>query len=251
LPDESKTRLVKYGVKDMPGLTLLVHVYYPGSWALIREKCAFVIEKASRIIISACHDDVISEIGLSDKTTILKVTNKGKDIGGKLASMSYYTRFCSKTDYIIFLHDKISPQSINAGYWLEQLYSIFGEELFTKAIRRLGRHRKTGIIGAKMFLKNEYIRSAKAFGTTNDSILRGLIEEYGLSCKKYDFIAGTIFIARSGIFERFFSAHSALDAREKLETGNVLDLTEGTYTHSWERILCFIAEDQGYVVKGI
>lgn len=251
LSDGVDARAVSHLTGKMPGMTFLMHLYYPGSWSLIREKCAFVMERASRIIITACHDDVISEIELSDKITVLKVTNKGKDIGGKLASMSYYMQFCEKTDYLIFLHDKISPQSINAGYWFGQLYSIFNEENFVKVLRKLDRDRKTGVIGSKSFLKNEYIKSRKEFGTTNDGILRRLISDYGLCCKKYDFIAGTIFIARSGIFEQFFSVHSSLDAREKLEMGNVLDLAQGTYTHSWERLLCFIAEDRGYVIKGI
>ena len=238
-------------VPDMNSITILLHLYYPGSWAIINEKCEAALRMASKIIITVCHNDVIGEPGYPEKTTILKVTNKGKDIGGKLVAMNYYTQFCSKTSYIVFLHDKISPQTINAGYWLEKLYSIFDKDIFLKAIHILNGQNTTGVIGAKAFLKNEYIKSRKIFASTNDGILRRLIAEYGLSCKTFNFIAGTIFIAKSRIFEDFFSRHSALAAREKLETGNVLDLEEGTYTHSWERLLCFIAQDQGYKVSGI
>ena len=51
--------------------------------------------------------------------------------------------------------------------------------------------------------------------------------------------------------EDFFSRHPALEARAPLEEGNVMDLQYGTYTHSWERLFCFIAEHQGYTIEGI
>jgi len=232
-------------------LTLLVHLYYPGSWALIKKKCGFTINSAARIIVTACHDDVIRETGMQANMTVLKIPNKGKDIGGKLAGLSYYINFCAKTEYLAFLHDKISPQTINAEYWLEKLYSIFEEEVLARVIKKFDKHRGIGIIGSKSFLKNEYIRSRREFATTNNELLLHLIKQYDISCPRYNFIAGTIFIARSRIFEDFFSTYSALEAREKLETGNVLDLIRGTYTHSWERLLCFIAESRGYAIKGI
>jgi hypothetical protein len=93
--------------------------------------------------------------------------------------------------------------------------------------------------------------SERTFTTTNHQLLMEMIRDYRLHGRIYDFIAGTIFIGRSRIFQKFFSTHSPLDARAKLETGNVLDLAAGTYTHSWERLFCFIAEDQGHTIKGI
>ncbi|MES1159180.1 MAG: rhamnan synthesis F family protein [Bacteroidota bacterium] len=235
----------------MQNITFLIHLYYPGSWEKINMKCGHVIREASRIIITACHDDVIAEVESNDRITILKVTNKGKDIGGKLVALSYYLFFCQRTAYIAFLHDKISPQTINAEYWFDKLYSIFEKGAFENALRYLDKNARTGIIGSKAFIKNEYIRSKKQFDTTNNNLLQKLISEYHLNAKKFDFVAGTIFIGRSRIFEDFFTIHSPLKAREKLEMGNVLDLSEGTFTHAWERFLCFIAESLGYAVKGI
>lgn len=254
-----QTGLTNHGNQQPPnhaaapanGVTVLVHIYYPGSWAIISQKCAPLLRMASAIIVTVCHDDVMQEIPRAHNLIILKVPNKGKDIGGKLAAMAYYINFCTKTPYITFLHDKISPQSINADYWSDQLYSIFSEKLFQKALHSLHSNRTKGIVGAQAFVKNEYSPSRKVFVGNNDKMLRGLMADYGLSCKACNFIAGTIFIAKSQIFEYFFSKFSALAAREKLETGNVLDLEGGTYTHSWERLLCFIAEDQGYTVSGI
>jgi len=243
----------------MPGLTLFIHLYYPGSWQLLENKCAALIRRAGRIILTACHDDVLNEtrrplsstVGPADPIIRLKVPNKGKDIGGKLAALSYYMHLCEKTDYIALLHDKVSPQTINADYWSQQLYGPFSEEGLDKAFRLLEQDSRAGIVGSKAFLKNEFLPMENKFDTTNNDPLQQLIREYHLGGRFFDFIAGTIFLGRSRIFENFFAKNSALDGREKLEAGNVLDLQKGTYTHSWERLFCFIAEDQGYTIKGI
>jgi Rhamnan synthesis protein F len=231
-------------------ITVLIHIYYPGSWKIIRDKCMFLLQKATNVIITVCHEDVIKEITW-DNATILQVTNVGKDIGGKLVSMKYYLTFCQRTEYLVFLHDKISPQSLNADFWLDKLYEIFEENKLMKMLKTFGKRKKVGITGAKLFLKNEYVKYQKRFNTTNHSILLRLMNKFSLRCKSHNYIGGTIFMARSEIFSRFFSWHSPLEIRESLETGNVLDLDKGTNTHSWERLLCFIASAQGYKVTGI
>src|ERR1044072_5618620 len=102
----------------MNSLSFFIHVYYPGSWKMILGKCAWLMKDAENIIVTACHDEVIAEIKTaSPEAVVLKVPNMGKDIGGKLASISYYLNFCRPTSYLAFLHDKISPQTLNAEYW--------------------------------------------------------------------------------------------------------------------------------------
>jgi len=239
----------------MAALTLFIHIYYPGSWQQLSADGAALIRRADRIILTSCHDDVLAETRRSSlplKDIVrLKVPNKGKDIGGKLAGLSYYMQLCSKTEYIALLHDKVSPQTINADHWSRELYGPFSEEGLEKALQQLDQDNRIGVLGAETFLKNEYLPLEKRFATTNNDLLQQMIREYHLQGKIYDFIAGTIFLGRSRPFENFFAKHSPLEARARLEEGNVLDLEKGTYTHSWERLFCFIAEDQGYTIKGI
>ena len=236
----------------MNSITLFIHIYYPGSWKMIRDKCAHILGGAGNVIVSACHDEVIEEIMVDmPQAHILKVPNKGKDIGGKLAAISYYLNFCEQTEYLAFLHDKISPQTLNSGYWFDKLYQIFQEKEISKISRLFRKNKKIGIAGSKSFLRNEYIRSSQRFNTTNDSILSRLIKKFKLGSRHHNYIGGTIFIARNEIFRHFFTQNRPLEIREELETGNVLDLKSGTYTHSWERLLCFIAQNQGYKVIGV
>jgi lipopolysaccharide biosynthesis protein len=239
----------------MAALTLFVHLYYPGSWQTLEKKCSGAFRQARQIILTACHDDVLDET-LSSSAGLpgmirLKVPNKGKDIGGKLLALCYYLRCCQKTKYIGLLHDKVSPQTINASYWSDTLYSPFSDQGLRKVLDKLDNDSRIGVVGARRFLKNEFDHGKKNFETTNDSLLQELIKEYDLHCRRYDFIAGTIFVCRSAIMEEFFSRHPALEARALLEEGNVMDLQYGTYTHTWERLFCFIAEHQGYTIEGI
>jgi lipopolysaccharide biosynthesis protein len=236
---------------DMTDLTFFVHVYYPGSWELITAKCGHIMKQSRRIIVSTCFDEVINEINEAwDNIVIQKVTNKGKDIGGKLAGLSYYFNFCEPTKALAFLHDKISPQTLNAEYWFDKLYDIFEPGKFATLTGILDSP-AVGLVGSKAFLKNEYSPSKKQFSTTNNVILQELLSQYRLQPVSYDYIGGTIFVAKDEAMREFFTLHRPLRAREKLEEGNVLDLEDGTYTHSWERLLCFIPQSKGYKVVGV
>jgi hypothetical protein len=236
----------------MQDLTFFIHVYYPGSWPLITAKCGYLFDGASQIIISACDDKVIEEIKADGKKVIIqKVTNRGKDIGGKLAGLSYYYNFCKPTGYLAFLHDKISPQTLNAGYWFDKLYDIFSPEKLSSIEKLFLARKNVGLAGSKAFLKNEYSRSQKKFDTTNNTILQELLDGYNIRPDSFDYIGGTIFIARHEAFQDFFINNRPLAIREKLEEGNVLDLESGTYTHSWERLFCFIPQAKGFKVAGV
>ncbi len=218
---------------------------------MITDKCAHLLDAASNIIVSVCDDDVITEIQADRFPVIIqKVTNKGKDIGGKLAGLSYYYRFCEPTTYLVFMHDKISPQTLNAGYWFDKLYEIFTPEKLDVATRKLA-DKKIGLAGSSAFLKNEYSRKHHHFNTTNNEILLELLGQYQLQPAAFDYIGGTIFIVKDAAYRKFFTANNPLGIRDMLEEGNVLDLETGTYTHSWERMLCFVPQANGYKIAGI
>lgn len=234
-----------------PDICLLIHIYYPGSWKRIKEKCAPLLATARQVIVTCPHPDVIREIDWPG-ACVLRVPNEGKDIGGKLAAFAYYQRFVPACDYVALIHDKISPQTLHSDSWFDSLFGIFGGELFQKALLTFDARPEVGVIGAGHFvMTNEYDKAAGRFNTTNDEMLRALIRQYDLSSPSYDYISGTIFLARSEPYRAFFGAHPALALRVGLEPGNVMDFEKGTYTHCWERLFCYIASAKGLKVIGI
>ena len=98
---------------------------------------------------------------------------------------------------------------------------------------------------------NEYDFSMQQFDSLSNEILKGLINEMNLRMTDYNFIAGNIFWIRSELITKFFSQHSPLEIRSRLEHGNELDFHKGTYIHSWERIFSWLANAQGFEIAGI
>jgi hypothetical protein len=237
-------------VSHTPTISIIAHVYYPGSWILIKEKCKDILVNCENLLISSCYDDVIQEID-EEKAVIFKVSNLGKDIGGKLISLKYYLEFCNKTDLVVFLHDKVSPQTLNSAYWFDKLYEVFAPAKFRKVLSVLRGEKNVGMVGSGKFLNNEYIKTVGRFDTNNNEILLSLMKQYYIQPRVYDFIAGSIFIVRSVLYENFFKVVDPLEVRATLEPGNVLDISNGTYTHSWERLLSFIVSSQNYKIRGI
>ncbi|QHL85949.1 hypothetical protein GU926_00215 [Nibribacter ruber] len=182
---------------------------------------------------------------------VIKTTNVGKDIGGKLAMVHLFLMAQDTSDLILFMHDKKSPHTTSGANWRSDLLSIAAEEKLATVEHIFSCQEQVGIVASKKFILNEYNQQNKSFTTTNDFLLKKLRETYGLKNTTFEFVGGTMFWIRSKIVREFFLKHSPLKIRESLEVGNVLDHEKGTYTHSWERLLSWIALDQGYKIVGI
>lgn len=209
----------------------------------------FLLSHADQIIITSPVKEVLECINL-ETAVLLKVPNSGKDIGGKLTSLSYYLHFCKKSDYLILLHDKKSPQAIMGDYWADELYKLFEDGSIGSLLNYLQTNPEIGLVGSSMFVKNEYSKPTGQFQTTNNEIISKLLQRYDLKLRDYSYVAGTMFIVRSKIYEGFFLKHEPLEIRRELEQGNVMDLFAGTYTHSWERMFSFLVTANGFKVIG-
>jgi lipopolysaccharide biosynthesis protein len=182
---------------------------------------------------------------------VITTPNKGKDIGGKLALIDFFMKTRQQSEYIVFLHDKLSPYLNIGQQWKEKLFNIIDWVKIKAIIKEFQSNETIGIVGVNEFIKNEFDEKKNKLKTANSDKIKELISKYNLKVSNYNFIAGTMFWIRSTIITKFFSIHAPLACREMLEEGDFTDLYDGTYTHSWERILCWLANDQGYTIKGI
>lgn len=177
--------------------------------------------------------------------------DKGKDIGGKLILLDSFLKMRVQAEYLIFLHDKKSPQAVTGHTWSEELISILHPPNLTKIIRLFEEGKKIGIIASKNFIVDEVDYVTGMFKSKNAPLLQKLCSQYGITVDEYLFVAGTIFVSRCSPIIDFFKQFSPLDIRKTLEAGNVIDDFEGTMTHSWERMLSWIVKTKGYNLKGI
>lgn len=176
--------------------------------------------------------------------------NKGKDIGGKLLLLQQWLLLGAKEEYLIFLHDKKSPHSPLAHFWKTELFKIIDCHNIKVALTHFTNNAKTGIICSKAFIRNEHITGTD-FNTTNNLLLKELISKYNIITDDYSFVAGTMFWCRSAAYKIFFTLNSPLSIRATLENGNIDDFQKGTITHSWERLLSWIAMANKQKIYGI
>jgi hypothetical protein len=176
--------------------------------------------------------------------------NRGKDIGGKLVLLDAYLRRGAESDYLVFLHDKKSPYKLQNVRWQQNLFRIIEPPFIEKTLRFFAEQPKSGIVAGAQSIMNEYDFSSQAFASNNRSLLTRLQSEYSIFPAQYNYVAGTMFWARSLPLLTFLGQYPPLDIRQTLESGNVLDEQQGTMTHSWERLLSWLIIAQGYSIKG-
>jgi lipopolysaccharide biosynthesis protein len=239
-----------------PHIAVFIHLFYTEQYASFRKLLNdldvyspdyfFNIGKGedNRELISRIYSDFPDSV-------ILESPNIGKDIGGKLALLELYMTRKLKSDYMVFIHDKASPQLLEGDKWRNQLLKILSGKTISQIIERFECNPEVGLIGTLEHISDEFDPGSNRFKTTNEQILKTYISEFGFELNEFPFLAGNMFWIRSSIYEHFFGAHSPLELRAGLESGNVTDSESGTKTHSLERIFSWIALDQKFKIHGI
>lgn len=179
-----------------------------------------------------------------------KITNKGKDIGGKLVLMDAYLRTDIKSDILLLIHDKRSPYHTNSSQWQQQLFNIASHNMQQKASQMFASDKKLGILAAKGTVRNELHNTERRKAYIDSDLILKLREQYNIHPPDLNYVAGTMFWVRESIYRQFFAQHSPLRIRATLEDGNVTDETP-TITHAWERLLSWLVTAQGYKIETV
>ena len=238
-------------------ISVICHLYYPHSIYYFLSKLS-ILKSFNADFYFNLSDGLLYDEDFMDILTrsfpgsvILHTPNKGRDIGGKFALIDSMLKSGNKTDYTLIIHDKLSPHTPTGKTWRDKLFKVIEPEKISVVLSEFEANKKTGIIGTKDFIKNEFNPDKKEFDCTSNDILSQKLKDYGLQLKDFNFIAGTIFWIRSSVLELFFSEHKPLSIRKDFESGNALDFTKGTLIHAWERLFTMIVTSKGYKIKGI
>lgn len=238
-------------------IAIFCHIYYENGWALIKKHIneiklynpIFYVNVSNENVNKKLIQNEITEI--NKNSIIISTPNKGKDIGGKLALIQLYLKIKQNSDYIVFIHDKLSPQVFYGEKWKNDLLKIIEKENINKILKIFENNNKIGIICNDECISNEYDNTKDEFKTTNNKLLKDYLKRFNFNINEYHFVAGSMFWVRSSIFEVFFKLHEPLVLRAELESGNVLDNETGTLTHSFERVFSWLAINNGYKIFGI
>ncbi len=239
-----------------PKITVLYHLYYEDSYEKMCVELEPLLALNAVFLFNICSetpDKKFIQAILKNQFPgcyIIKSSNKGKDIGGKLALLELYITLGIECDYLLFLHDKKSLQALKSANWKSGLLKIITPDGIKKAMQVFKENKKCGIVATEEYIIKEVVEQG-IFTGINGSILTKLITEYNLSPPSYSFVAGTMFWAKAHPVKHFFTKYPPLAIRQNLEDGNVLDNFAGKITHSWERLLSWIITTENYSIEGI
>jgi hypothetical protein len=238
-------------------LLVIAHIFYPKDWEYLFERLSNLKQYPCTFIFNIADpkydkNEVLQYIKSNfPGAIIIYAPNHGRDIGGKLAAIDVALKLKIPSDLTLIIHDKQSPHTPTGLVWRNELYRVIEKKELPAIFSKFESSEKIGIVGSQKFLMNEYNFSTQQFDSFSNEILKKLIIEMNLRLTDYNFIAGNIFWIRSQLIARFFSEHSPLKIRSRLEHGNVLDFHKGTYIHSWERIFSWLANVHGFEIAGI
>ena len=186
-----------------------------------------------------------------EKLVVRQSSNAGKDIGGKMVLLDAYQKLGMPTGYGLFLHDKKSPYKANNTTWTDNLLKITAPAFTRQALQLLAEKPGIGIVTASGNVADEYDHHTNAFKSTNKTLLSNLQKQFSIQPSSFQYVTGTMFWFRMEPLRLFFENYAPLNIRTTLEKGNITDEAAGTFTHSWERMLCWIINAQNYTIKTI
>jgi len=243
-------------MNDSPKIAVLYHLFYEDTFEKVCRELEPLLVFETTFLFNIC-------IETPDKKTITAVlrnkfpqcyiintSNKGKDIGAKLALLQLFLELQIEADYLLFLHDKKSLQALKSNTWKKDLLKIISPESIQKIIGIFQENSGCGLIATNEYIINEPFEGG-LFSGSNGRILNNLLVNYEIKPTSYAFVAGTMFWAKVKPVKGFFKQHNPLEIRKYLEDGNILDNFSGTITHAWERVLSWVITSQGYSIKGI
>ncbi len=243
-------------METKPKIAVLYHLFYEDTFVNVGRELQPLLDFETCFLFNICEDtpgkkSIVAALQNEfPGCYIIFTSNKGKDIGGKLALLNLFLRSKEEADLMVFLHDKKSLQALKSSRWKKDLLKIITPENCKKIIRMFRENKDTGLIATKEYIIEEPFTEGK-FSGKNGIMLERLLQQYEVSSPVNSFVAGTMFWVRAKAMIDFFLQHDPLEVRMDLEDGNILDNFSGTITHSWERILSWVITSQGYSIKGI
>lgn len=286
---------------ELPNIVAIISIANLKSWKDIKNTCLSLIkfyQDRIHFIFSIVEElfttsqlqflrHSISETTNSLLIKIIKIPNKGMDIGGFLRCFQELLRHNSNYTYFIKIHSKsdsswrqelLEPFSrkniknthlkilknpeiaiittyrwnYHLGYFGDILNKSYILEICKDLnidIQEIYKHLPYTLINWKKYMELYNINLSDnknlEYEMHQNYLHTGIYKKYQITLKAQyfflpKFVAGTIFMGKFSIFQKFFK-HNRIDSiYQKLESGYTTN-NSNTYTHSWERILGLIA----------
>lgn len=223
------------------GVDILLHLYHPNLWNEFNDyfrslPISFTLYVNLVRGVSDWMYETISKSYPSAK--IITSENRGKDIGGYLRLINMWLKETNTSNYLVLCHSKSQP-----GWRRELLDSIFKKNTL-RIISIFESNANIGMIGSANWYVSYY---GERVYCGEGNFLSNYLERFKLKREHLNFIAGTMFWARSEIFRKFFTDNDPMELLTDLEFGNS---RHPSNTHAMERIFGAIVS-KNYKILGI
>ena len=228
------------------------HLFYLESLPLVKKHLSHLASFPHDLYITVVQDNPASLEAARKHfphAVIWQVPNRGYDVGPFIYFLQHIR--LENYDFVLKIHTKDnSPEPrvlcslclTNQKWMRTLLHALLGSpRIFAKNIKRFERDPKLGMIGSRYFVLNEAEH-------INYLLPRIRVEMKRLSApmpKKKAFMAGTMFLMRSHLLQKFREVYS-IDDFAPTDPGK----HDRTLAHIMERVFGFYTLCAGYTIRG-
>lgn len=210
-------------------IAVLIYVFYTDIWEEMFPLLLSIKHKI-HIDIALCKDNdntkILEDLKNFHVINIRYVDNRGADIGPFLFQITELD--ANLYPYFIKLHSKKS--FILKFDWKYVLFNalIGSEDILERNILTMETNSSIGAITDPVTIMTNTGK--------NKNHINILTSILGIKSKNKEFMAGSMFMSRTCIFQKYFNKNFVEKIYSILETGKVSDIHNGTYCHAIERI---------------
>lgn len=222
-------------------IVVTLQLYYNEMWDDFRDKL-LALNTELDLIVALCEDnkDISKDIKkYFPKAVILRLPNKGLDIGPFLKTLKYLKENKLEYDYLIKIHAKKSHYNTKLGdTWRNELVnSIIGDKETLDNLTALMDRTKIKMCGSK-----------KWFLSANTKRYMATFNMPKINNRIANFIGGTMFIVDYNVLVDSFTIEELETLYEKMPVGYKRD---HSIAHHMERIFGFVVQNKGYKLIGV
>jgi tetratricopeptide (TPR) repeat protein len=225
-------------------LAVLFHLYYFDLWDEIREylhnieeEFDFYVNIVESIWTPEIHDQIRQDF---PQARIQISQNRGKDIGGHLASMDLID--FSQYDVFCLIHTKKSPHvsHLISDQWRKDLYeAILGSQEKVKTnLEIMRKDLSVGLIGSRYWRNTDVLNNSEHYDNLLD------VFDIKAEARPCEYLSGTMMFVRPLIWKTIYDKFRNND----LEAGDGKDLDfqkDGQIAHALERIIGNLVRHHG------
>lgn len=240
----------------MKQILIHCHIFYPELWEELKAYMMNIIPHKFELFVTMVEDHAAIRQDIQNhfpQAHIDIVKNVGYDIAPFISIINKVN--LDDYSYIVKLHTKRPStrppyfRSLKNGEWMKNLLSFLqSKETFKQCLQAFEKNSKIGMINDYKIIVGKDFYDKKA-----QQELRVFLKKHNLPCKRYRFVAGSMFVARAEIFAELKHLHlidadfPKPDTRHSMQLAHVIERFLGYSVYFHNMILTDIKKPEYFI----